>query len=260
MRGRLASSPVCSHGCVFLSVWDFDGTLLKGDMTTGLDGAYEGLIQLAISRGYAPKYRPSEYEKFQNDFRAVEAKDGPAAARAFAAQIFRGMPAVRLEKLAEDHFNTKLKNYYFRSSVAMLSGLRQSGVVPCIITASPSFLARPAASSAGVPRENIYGTELEVPRGLISDRIVEPVPYAGGKAARLEMIVRNLEKQTGKPVFVLAAFGNSYVSDGPFLKWTLDQKLPSGKPAAIMINGGPEAGEFKGLFRSVVQESVVGGR
>lgn len=48
---------------VFLAFWDFDGTILKGDCSEGLEEngklIYKGLAQLAIESGYSKIYPPN---------------------------------------------------------------------------------------------------------------------------------------------------------------------------------------------------------
>ncbi|MCX8124876.1 MAG: hypothetical protein N3F66_12050, partial [Spirochaetes bacterium] len=59
-------------------------------------------------------------------------------------------------------------------------------------------------------------------------------------------------------VYAIAAFGNSYHTDGPFLRYVAMQKLPAGTPIAVMINGGTPPEEYKGLFHCVEQSHVIG--
>lgn len=57
----------------------------------------------------------------------------------------------------------------------------------------------------------------------------------------------------------VAAFGNSFRTDGEFLRYVVSQPLPGGaKPVAMMINGGAEPERYKGLFRCVEQVRTVG--
>lgn len=264
LKAEIAETEECKSGCIFLSAWDFDGTILKGDMAEGLKEGervvYPGLQQLAVDQGWSRTYRPGSFQKFLADRSVIEEKEGHLAALSMGLKIFRGVPVMRLESLASSHFEKVLSRYYFRSSISILENTKKAGIVPCILSASPHVFARSAAATVGVPRENIYAMETEIVRGFMTDKIVEPVPYAKGKAQRLEMIVENLQKTTGRRVFVVAAFGNSFRSDSYFLQWTLDQKLPRGHALAVMINGGPDAGEFRGLFREVSQIATVSGR
>ena len=57
----------------------------------------------------------------------------------------------------------------------------------------------------------------------------------------------------------VAGFGNSYSTDGAFLRYIATQRLPGGaRPVSMMINGGAEPARYRGLFRCVAQDEVVG--
>ena len=63
-------------GTQFLSCWDFDGTLLKGDIGEGLhDGGeheYLGLAEEAIARGFIPNYQSQDaLERFWKDYNTL---------------------------------------------------------------------------------------------------------------------------------------------------------------------------------------------
>ena len=59
----------------------------------------------------------------------------------------------------------------------------------------------------------------------------------------------------------VAGFGNSYRTDGNFLRCVCSQPLPGGvKPISVMINGGAEPKEYKGLFKLVDQQEICGER
>ncbi len=55
-----------SHQAVFVSFWDFDGTILKGDCSEGLEEEtliYKGLVQVCIEKGYSQYYKNDEFKK-----------------------------------------------------------------------------------------------------------------------------------------------------------------------------------------------------
>ena len=52
-------------------------------------------------------------------------------------------------------------------------------------------------------------------------------------------------------VFILAGFGNSFGTDGPFLKYISEQKFQVGKPISVMINGGNSPIKYEGKFKEV---------
>ena len=77
---------------------------------------------------------------------------------------------------------------------------------------------------------------------------------------KFSVIIRAAEAETEQPVFVLAAFGNSFDTDKAFLAHVVRQSLPVGRPLAVMINAGFAPTNYRGLFRSVRQKKVVGDR
>lgn len=258
----LEKSAACAGGCVFISAWDFDGTILKGDSTEGLieNGKVEfaGLEETAINAGFSRLYRPGEFARFWKDYEEMDQRQGHTAAYTYLPRVFKGAKLKDLETLAAAHFARVLQPYYFSSSVRMFLDLKTAGITPYVISAAPHLFIRSSAATLQIPPDHIYGIEVAIdPAGFVTDRVVEPVTYAEGKAKRLEMIVADLARN-GKPVFVLGAFGNSYHTDADFLRWTLRQKLPAGKPVALMINGGTAPPEHRGQFTEVKQEFLMG--
>jgi len=261
-KGLLEKSPACAKGCVFISAWDFDGTILKGDSTEGLiengKPEFAGLEETAINAGLSRIYKPGEFARFWKDYEEMDRIQGHTAAYTYLPKVFKGAKLKDLEKVAEIHFARVLQPYFFTSSVRMFLDLKTAGVTPYIISAAPHLFIRSSAATLQIPPNHIYGIEVAIdPAGFVTDRVIEPVTYAEGKAKRLEMIVSDLARG-GKPVFVLGAFGNSYHTDADFLHWTLRQQFPAGKPLALMINGGSAPPEHAGAFTEVKQEFLMG--
>lgn len=70
--------------------------------------------------------------------------------------------------------------------------------------------------------------------------------------ARLQEIVRASQAESPlQPLFVSAAFGNDFVTDGPFAAFVARQVFPVGPPLVVMINGGLAPAEYRPVFRSV---------
>jgi phosphoserine phosphatase len=260
-KAAIEKTPLCAKGCVFLTAWDFDGTILKGDSTEGLvengNPVYSGLEETAINAGHSSVYRPGEFKRFWADYEEMDRVQGHTAAYTYLPKIFKGAKLADLEKIAAVHFARVLAPFYFTSSVRMFLDLKTAGITPYVISAAPHIFIRSSAETLQIPADHIYGIEVAIDAGRVTDRVVEPVTYAAGKAKRLEIIVQELAKK-GKPVFVLGAFGNSYHTDADFLQWTLRQKLPAGKAVALMINGGPAPAEYRGAFTEVKQEFLMG--
>lgn len=248
--------------CIFVTFWDFDGTILHGDCTDGLrengQVVYPGLQQLAIEAGLSPRYSGSNaFARYQADYDALEEREGYGPAFAYIPTIYAGTPRRLLDERAREVFESSIRNYYFASSVDILRNLHDDGVRTYIISASPTFFVRAAAESIGVPREWISGYSVEVDNGLLTDRVIEPLNYAEGKTERIQLILDEIRatEQT-ENVYVLGGFGNSYHTDSHFLKWVASQQLPSGAPVAVLINGDAPAGE-ESHFLNVSQTELV---
>lgn len=56
---------------------------------------------------------------------------------------------------------------------------------------------------------------------------------------------------------MLAGFGDSYGTDGPFLRFIATQHLPAGQPIAVFYDGGAEPAEYKGLFYQARHAATV---
>ncbi len=244
--------------CLFITVWDFDGTILKGDCTEGLtengQEVYPGLAKMAILKGLSLRYKgESGYERFLQEYRSREEKN-PLDAYTFILKIFAGARQQDIEDLALSEFNHRYQHYYYTSSRSILRQLDQQGIQTVIISASADLFTKMAQSTLPVKNPAIYGIRQEIRNGVLTDKILEPVTYAEGKTEQLRNHIKKVAQATGRPVVVLAGFGNSYHTDAPFLKFIADQKLPAGKPIAVMINGGSVPEEYKNLFWRVKQD------
>jgi len=251
-----------SNKFVFLAFWDFDGTILQGDCSEGLksDGKwlYKGLAQLAIESGYSEIYLPEGgVERFWKDYRHMEHDIGKWLAYPFIPQMLRGTQLIDIQKLSREHFSHVLSNYYFRSSILMLNALEDAGIQCHIMSASADVFVDAAAPTLGLNTERFHGIEVRIRDGLLTDELVYPVTWSDGKTEKLISIVEETARRNpGNQVIVLAAFGNSYGTDGPFMKYVATQTLPTGKPVAVMINGGNLHPSYRELFIQVQQYEI----
>jgi phosphoserine phosphatase len=238
---------------VFLAFWDFDGTILKGDCSEGLKEGdrpvYPGLAQLTIENGLSRLYpRDGGFERFWNDYTNMDAHVGHWLAYPFIPQMLRGAKADDVLRLSQSHFASTLSNYLMASSVKIIHALERGGVESHIISASADLFVKGASQSLGIPASHIHGVEVRARDGLLTEEILYPVTWNIGKRERLQLACAEVEKQTGRKVFVLAGFGDSYNTDGPFLNFIATQSLPAGKPISVFYSEGPEPAEYRGLF------------
>jgi len=249
----------------FIAVWDFDGTILKGDCSEGLeeDGriVYRGLPQLAIEHGLSALYPAvGGFERFWTDYTNMDARIGHWLAYPFIPQMLRGAKADDVLELSRRHFASTLSNYLFSSSVKIIHALQRGGVESYVVSASADIFVKGASDSVRIPGNRIYGIAVRIRDRRLTEELVYPVTWKEGKVAKIKELVAQFEREEpGRRVFVLAGFGDSYSTDGPFLKWIAGQSLPAGKPIAVFLNSKVEPEEYRGLFYQTRHEATVGG-
>jgi len=250
-----------TDSCVFLAIWDFDGTILKGDCSEGLrDGervVYKGLAEVAIESGFSQIYpHAGDFGRFWNDYTNMDIRIGHWLAYPFIPQMLRGAKADDVLRLSQSHFANTLSNYLMASSVKIIGALERGGVQSHIITASADLFVKGAAGSLGIPAERIHGIEVKVRDGRLTEELVYPVTWNVGKLVRVKQIVAQYERE-GKKVFVLAGFGDSYNTDGPFLKFIATQSLAAGKPISVFYGEGAEPPDYAGVFYQARHSATV---
>lgn len=248
---------------IYISAWDFDGTILKGDCSEGYTengtAIYKGLVEVAIENGLSNIYNTNEFKKFFDYYQHLDHTKGHYVSYTYLASIFAGTKEQDLIALSQQYFDTTLHHYYFASSIAIIEELKKHTIHICIISASPVFFVKGAAKSLKVPENNIYGITLSTNDGILTNKVIQPVTYAQGKTQTFLSIVKHLKEQySTNHVYVIAGFGNSYHTDGDFLHHIASQKLPAGRPVAVMINGGTPPKKYDGIFHCVTQTAVVG--
>jgi len=241
-----------------MAFWDFDGTIIKGDIGDGFaepDGrGYRGLMEETILAGLVPVYQGvAGYRKWRDVDYPRFCQIGHWLSQAYDAQMYAGVSAERLDAFCEKTIREKgLAKWYFASSMAVWRALEKLGVENYVVSANVEAVVRNAAPSLGIPRSRVRGARTETAGGLITTRILYPIPYGEGKVEAVRELV--LSRPQGVAV---AGFGNSYGTDGPFLRYIATQPLPGGaKPLSTMINGGAVPEAYRGLFNLVSQEAV----
>ncbi len=248
---------------LFLSIWDFDGTILKGDCSEGLvesgDTIYKGLAQVSIESGFSEIYKAdSGFSTFWHDYRFMEENISRWLAYPFIGQMLRGADDSAVRAVSRMHFRETLAPHYFRSSVQMIHALEKAGIETHIISASADFFVDESAPTLNLSADRFNGIGYQVESGKVTEKLIYPVTWSHGKTEKMRELIKNAEQKTGRPVYVIAGFGNSFSTDGPFLKSIATQSLPAGKPVTVMINGGNAPKEYEGLFMEVNQKEIVG--
>ena len=243
-----------------MAFWDFDGTIIKGDIGDGLliDGqvVYRGLVDEVILGGFNPIYKGEEgVRQWRSDYHRM-AKIGAWLSQGFDSQMFAGVSAEELDAFCVKTIRERrYSDWYFSSSMAIWKSLAEAGVENYVVSASIEALMRNAASTLGIPRDRIRATRVVLEGGRWTTKIVQPIPYGEGKVDAVQEIVR--ARPHG---FAIAAFGNSYSTDAPFLRYVATQpSLPGGaKGTAMMINGGKIVPGYSEHFICVEQDTVQG--
>lgn len=242
-----------------MAFWDFDGTIIDGDISEGLPGAdgYKGMVETLILAGKCGVYHGPEgvRQYFDRDYSRLN-EIGRWVAWPYNAQIFAGTRAAEIEELTRTRCREIYSKFYFRSSMEILRRLEAAGVENHIISASPELWVKGTAESLGLPRERLNAIRVGIDGGRVTTEIIYPLPFDEGKVDVLRKIV--LARPHAYPV---AGFGNSYKTDAAFLKYIVEQRLPNqAKSFALMINGFEPLPGYEGLFTCVEQRQRCGSR
>ena len=241
-----------------MAFWDFDGTIIKGDISEGLreDGVerHQGMTRAGIMAGFSPFYKGEEgCRLFDRDYARLN-EIGRFIAWPFIGQVFAGVKVSDFNRFCAQRVRDIYSKWYFASSVKILRRLEAAGVENHIISGSPDIYVKNAAESVGLTPDRMHGNRLAIDGGILSTRIEYPVTTGEGKVEVLRHLVN-----ARKNAVAVAGFGDSYRTDGAFLRYIVRQTLPGGaKGFALMINGSGSKDGYEGLFTCVRQSEVVG--
>ena len=242
-----------------MAFWDFDGTIIKGDVSEGYEEAgvqkFKGLLEETIKAGLSTTY-PAQggWEQYRyKDYPRMN-EIGRWLSWPYNGQIYAGRTAAEMDAFCARKFREVYRHWYFAASMRMMKALEAAGVENYVVSASPEVFVRNAAETLGIPRERCNAIRIGEDGGRLTTRIEYPVPFGEGKVEVVRRLV--LARPNGVAV---AGFGNSYSTDGAFLRYIVSQPLPGGaKGFALMINGGKPKPGYEGLFRLVEQKATLG--
>ena len=241
-----------------MAFWDFDGTIIRGDISVGLreDGVerHQGMIHAGIMAGFSPFYKGEEgCAQFDRDYKRL-GEIGRFIAWPFIGQSFSGARVSDFNAFCARRVRDVYSKWYFVSSLAILRRLEAAGVENHIISGSPDLFVKAAAESIGLMPERMHGNALAIDGGILTTRIEYPVTTGEGKVEVLRRLVN-----ARKNAVAVAGFGDSYKTDGAFLRYIVRQTLPGGaKGFALMINASGTEPGYEGLFTCVRQAEIVG--
>ena len=216
---------------------------------------FKGLIEETILAGLSTVYKgPEGWLRYRDRDYPRMKEIGRWLAWPYNGQIYKGVQAAKLDDFCHRKYDEVYRHWYFASSIKIMQALEKAGVENYVVSASPEIFVRNADKTLGLPRERLRAIRIAIDAGYMTTRIIYPVPYDAGKVENVRELV--LARPHGVAV---AGFGNSYSTDGEFLKYIVTQSLPGGaKGFALMINGGAEREGYKGLFRLVNQDETTG--
>ena len=254
---EVAKLKAADPDAVPMAFWDFDGTIIKGDVSEGYakDGVvgFRGLLEETIRAGLCTAYRGEEgWRAFRRDYPTLR-RLGRWLAWPSLGQMYHGTKAADIDAFCRARFRDVYAKWYYASSVEILRRLEAAGVENHVISASPELFVRNGGASLGLEATRMNGLRVGIDGGYVSTRIEEPVAMGEGKVEVLRRVVN------ARPhARAVAGFGDSYFTDGPFLRYVATQRLPGGaKGFAMMINGKEKNPEYDGLFLCVSQQKTV---
>ena len=259
VTANVAKLKAADPQAVPMAFWDFDGTIIKGDVSEGLeeDGKvlFKGLIQRTIEEGFSPVYARNEFDRYAKEDYPRLRQLGYWLAWPFNAQIYEGVEAAKIDAFCRNEYAAVYRKWYFRFSAKVFAGLKKAGVENYVISGSPEVFVRNAAESLGIPREHIRGIRTTEPGGRLSTQLVYPMPFSEGKVETVRELVGGCPHGVA-----IAAFGNSYYNDAPFMRYVVTQPvLPGGaKGTAVMINGMKKRAGYEEYFITTTETDVVG--
>lgn len=236
-----------------VAFWDFDGTLFEGDCSEGfLSGngtRIAGLAEAGILAGWSRQYPASGgFEPFWRDYSGLMKRAGQAAAYVYLVRAFAGAPESAMREMASREFEGRLRPWFFQDALDLWRQLEAGGVSCQVISASPDFFIKGAATALGVPEDRLHGLRLgKNADGILLSDTLEPVTIGPGKALLLRELLASQGPGAARAV---AGFGNDFITDGPMLEAVASSILPLGRPFAALVNQ-PLPAASAGLFREL---------
>jgi phosphoserine phosphatase len=240
-------------------VFDFDGTLLNGDITeggpaSGGRGVFPGMVELGIAAGLSATHPPGSFRTWESEYRRLESEQGGDVAYRLPLTAFTGAGENRLAELARRHFGAELRPRLFATTTRILKTLETEGYECHVISASAEVYVAAAAEELGLSRDRFHGVRARLDaQGRILPEIVQ-FPYREGKSTVIGRLI------TGRDARLLAVLGNSWDTDGAMLELAARQRLEGrGGAGSWIFNAGTAPAWARGLgIREGTLTSVVG--
>ena len=173
VRESVAKLKAADPQAVPMAFWDFDGTIIKGDVGLGHrteDGCcYRGLMEATMLAGLSSVYKGADgHRRWYDDYRHF-LEIGPWLSQGYDAQMYAGTPAEGLADFCEKTIRDEgIDKWYFASSMAIWKALAEMGVENYVVSANVEPLVRGVAASLGIPRDRVRATRTAVVGGRTS--------------------------------------------------------------------------------------------
>jgi HAD superfamily hydrolase (TIGR01490 family) len=190
-------------------VFDADGTLWRGDA-----GEDFFLWQLE-NKVLLPERLPGAKQSWD------EYKSSAVSERDIWIEVTRcqaGLTEEQVTTWAREFFSREMASRVFPGMKDAISRLQIKGMDVWIVSASHRWIIGAGAEHLGVPADHVIAVQTVVKDGVITDEIVEPVPFREGKVDAIKSVIG------GQPII---AFGDS-MNDVPMLKYA--------RSLAVVIN------------------------
>lgn len=178
-------------------VFDADGTLWADDVT-------ETFFRWLISNH---KLTTVDYNR--DNFKEYEErvkKDALSAYKWLVRKIV-GMSENEIIELSHTYFRKYFADRIYPCQQKLISELKKLDMDIWILSASNKWLVQAGAEYVGVDPAHVLAVDLEVKKGILTDKIIEPFTYREGKVQAIKQFIGK------KPVMV---FGDS-LGDIPML-------------------------------------------
>ncbi len=178
-----------------LAAFDADGTLWDGDIG-------EELLQELIRRRLLVDGPLDPWQEYQRRLRR-----DPSDAFSFAVRLMNGLSEVVVRETSQHVFAERFVAGVFPPVRFCLDRLIARGWDVYVVSASNRWSVEVAAAHLGLSPDRVIALGVEVEAGLLTDRVLEPIPVLAGKVILLRQLA-------GRDADI--AFGNS-VLDLPLL-------------------------------------------
>ena len=169
-----------------VAAFDADGTLWRVDV------GQEFFRWMVRGRHYSksefdgnPGRERAFYGMLQERWRAYRAGtfDGEQMYELMATSM-AGMRESTVKDLASRFVRGHRMSIY-RPMQLLVRAVDQMGITPWVVSGSPVWVVAAGARELGIPSARVIGLSVEVENGVLTNRIVRPVPWKEGKVSRL---------------------------------------------------------------------------